>query len=44
MPATTVPRIDLSGARELVLKVEFGKNADIQDLVNWCRPVLILKK
>lgn len=44
MPATVVPRIDLSGTRELVLKVEFGKNADIQDLVDWCRPVLILKK
>lgn len=43
-PVTIVPRIDLSGARELVLKVDFGKNADIQDLVNWCRPVLILKK
>lgn len=43
-PATIVPRIDLSGARELVLKVDFGKNADIQDLVDWCRPVLILKK
>ncbi|WP_339735723.1 NPCBM/NEW2 domain-containing protein [uncultured Gimesia sp.] len=42
--ARAVPRIDLSGARELVLKVEFGKNADIQDLVNWCRPVLILQK
>lgn len=43
-PASLVPRIDLSGARELVLKVDFGKNADIQDHVNWCRPVLILKK
>lgn len=43
-PAIRVPRIDLSGARELVLKVDFGKNADIQDHVNWCRPVLILKK
>lgn len=42
--AIVVPRIDLSGAQELVLKVEFGKNADIQDHVNWCRPVLILAK
>jgi len=39
-----VPRINLSGARELVLKVDFGKNADIQDHLNWCRPVLILQK
>ncbi|MCH9653014.1 MAG: NPCBM/NEW2 domain-containing protein [Planctomycetes bacterium] len=39
-----VPRIDLSGARELILKVNFGKNADIQDHVNWCRPVLIRQK
>tara|TARA_R110002095_G_scaffold48063_5_gene42791 strand:- start:1411 stop:2610 length:1200 start_codon:yes stop_codon:yes gene_type:complete len=42
--AVVVPRIDLSGARELILKVDFGKNADIQDHLNWCRPVLILKK
>jgi len=39
-----VPRIDLTGARELVLKVKFGKNADIQDHLNWCRPVLVLLK
>lgn len=39
-----VPRIDLSGGNVLVLKVEFGKNADIQDHVNWCRPVLIRQK
>ncbi|QDU10448.1 NPCBM/NEW2 domain protein [Gimesia aquarii] len=42
--AVVVPHIDLTGAKELVLKVDFGKNADIQDHVNWCRPVLILKK
>ncbi|MFK7777026.1 MAG: NPCBM/NEW2 domain-containing protein [Gimesia sp.] len=42
--AVVVPRIDLSGVKELVLKIEFGKNADIQDHVNWCRPVLILQK
>ena len=39
-----VPRIDLRGARELILKVDFGKNADIQDHLNWCRPVLTLQK
>lgn len=42
--AIVVPRIDLSDAKELVLKVDFGKNADIQDHVNWCRPVLIRQK
>lgn len=42
--AVVVPRIDLIDAKELVLKVDFGKNADIQDHVNWCRPVLILQK
>ncbi len=36
-----VPRIDLTGAQQLVLKVGFGKNADIEDHLNWCRPVLI---
>lgn len=42
--AISIPRINLDGARELVLKVDFGKNADIQDLVDWCQPVLIQKK
>ncbi len=38
-----VPRINLLQANELILKVDFGKNADIQDHVDWCRPILILK-
>ena len=36
-----VPRIDMTGAQELILKVEFGKNADMDDHVNWLRPVLL---
>ncbi|QDT92125.1 NPCBM/NEW2 domain-containing protein [Gimesia algae] len=39
-----VPRIELTGAQELILKVEFGKNADMDDHVNWLRPVLLLKQ
>lgn len=39
----SVPRIDLTGAEQLVLKVNYGKNADIEDHLNWCRPVLIKK-
>ncbi|QDT28317.1 NPCBM/NEW2 domain-containing protein [Gimesia panareensis] len=38
-----VPRINLTGAQQLVLKVNFGKNADFEDHLNWCRPVLIKK-
>ncbi|MCA9004441.1 MAG: NPCBM/NEW2 domain-containing protein [Planctomycetaceae bacterium] len=39
-----VPRIDVTGAQELILKVEFGKNADMDDHVNWLRPVLLQKQ
>lgn len=39
-----VPRIDIAGAQELILKVEFGKNADMDDHVNWLRPVLLRKQ
>ena len=41
--ACRVPRIDLSQAKQLSLKVDFGKNADMEDHLNWCRPVLIRK-
>jgi len=39
-----VPRIDTTGGQELILKVEFSKNADMDDYVNWLRPVLLQKQ
>ncbi|WP_417380834.1 NPCBM/NEW2 domain-containing protein [Gimesia sp.] len=39
-----VPRIDVTGVQKLTLKVEFGKNADIDDHVNWLRPLLLQKQ
>lgn len=35
------PRIPLAGKRKLSLLVDYGTGADIQDLVNWCDPVII---
>lgn len=39
--AIETPRIDLTGADELTLRVEFGEFGNIQDVANWCRPILV---
>ena len=33
--------VDLSGAKQIELQVDFGKNGDVQDRFNWLEPALI---
>ncbi len=40
-PAETVGPLDVAGATTLKLIVEFGRFANIQDVADWCNPVLI---
>ncbi len=40
-PAATIGPLDVTGARTLKLIVEFGRFANIQDVADWCDPVLI---
>ena len=37
----TLERIDLTGAKTLTLRVDFGDLADIQDHANWCDALLV---
>ncbi len=40
-PAVFVGPIDVTGAQELTLVVEFGEQADVLDRADWCEAVLI---
>ncbi|HTI51950.1 MAG TPA: NPCBM/NEW2 domain-containing protein [Planctomycetaceae bacterium] len=39
--AVTLERIDLTGAKTLTLRVDFGAMADVQDHADWCDAVLV---
>jgi hypothetical protein len=34
-------RIDVSGAKQVTLEVDFGRNGDIQDRFDWIEPGLV---
>ena len=34
-------RIDVGGAKQLTLEVDFGRNGDIQDRFDWIEPGLV---
>ncbi|MFN0054163.1 MAG: NPCBM/NEW2 domain-containing protein [Planctomycetales bacterium] len=40
-PVAVIPPIDLSGAKTLTLKVDFGALGNIQDHADWCEAVLV---
>jgi hypothetical protein len=40
-PAVLLDRIDVTGAKLLTLRVEFGALADIQDHADWCDALLV---
>ncbi len=41
LPAVETPRIPLVGAQQLTLRVEFAEFGNIQDVADWCRPILV---
>lgn len=40
-PSLSLPEIDLRGAKQLTLIVDFGQFADVSDYANWCDAILI---
>lgn len=36
-----VPRVPLTGAKELSLIVDFGEQADVSDYANWCNAIIL---
>jgi len=40
-PPAVVGPIDLTGARELILEVEFGRSGDVLDRADWCDACLL---
>ena len=40
-PAQQLGPISLEGSRELSLEVDYADYGDIQDIANWCRPIIV---
>jgi hypothetical protein len=43
-PALAIPPVKLTGARQLTLLVDYGKNADVLDYADWCDATLVLER
>jgi hypothetical protein len=40
---SSVVTIPLNQARQLVLEVDYGRNLDVQDRLNWIQPALVVQ-